>query len=119
MDGYPCYHDILDSSEAILLEYDPQKLSFSDILNMWSTNFAFFRSKPSKRQYRQILFVNSDEERAIATAKIRVLEQTSQVYVSVEPVATFYRAEEHHQDFFLKSRAKIAEANLRRDDGPS
>lgn len=138
----PCYHNILDSSEAILIEYDPQQLTYSDILNMvcsnkiwlvtfitifeyhshyicalqktlikWATKFAFFRSKPSKRQYRQILFINSEHEKDLARIKIRALEQTSPVYVSVEPATIFYRAEEHHQDFFIKSRAKIAESN--------
>ena len=33
-EGNPCYHNILDSSEAILLEYDPQKLSYADILKI-------------------------------------------------------------------------------------
>ena len=34
----PCYHNILDSSEAILIEYDPQQLTYSDILNMVRSN---------------------------------------------------------------------------------
>mmetsp|Transcript_11044 Transcript_11044/g.18322 ORF Transcript_11044/g.18322 Transcript_11044/m.18322 type:complete len:113 (-) Transcript_11044:160-498(-) len=103
---------MLDSSEAILIEYDPQQLSYSEILDMWCTKFAHFRSKPSKRQYRHVLFCQSDDgEREVAVAKVRALERTSPVYVNVEEPLIFYRAEEHHQDFFLKSRAKIEASN--------
>jgi peptide methionine sulfoxide reductase MsrA len=56
----------------------------------------------------------SEEENRIACEKIRQLEETSPVYVSIEAIATFYRAEEHHQHFFRKSRARIAEVNEQR-----
>lgn len=32
----PCYHNMLDSSEAILIEYDPAQLSYSEILDVVS-----------------------------------------------------------------------------------
>lgn len=106
----------------------------------WSRNFAFFRSKPAKRQYRHILFLNApnhedddsvvdetkkqqqeddafEQQKQAIITKIRALEQTSPIYVSVEPLVTFYRAEEHHQHFFRKSRERVAEANrLRHGD---
>jgi peptide methionine sulfoxide reductase MsrA len=103
--------------------------------NKWSTNFAFFRSKPTKRQYRHILFLNApnnhhdndtrtkmhddmvEAQKEAMRTKIRALEQTSPVYVSVEPLSTFYRAEEHHQHFFVKSRERVAEANRLRGEG--
>ena len=103
----------------------------------WSTKFAFFRSKPTKRQYRHILFLNApnnhhdhDDDNGTRThdeiverqkqamrTKIRALEETSPIYVSVEPLSTFYRAEEHHQHFFVKSRERVAEANRLRGEG--
>jgi peptide methionine sulfoxide reductase MsrA len=86
---------------------------------------CILRSKPSKRQYRHILFLNTpnhdhedtsvldgtkeqqqqqqqemlEQQKHAIRTKIRALEQTSPIHVSVEPLVIFYRAEEHHQRF--------------------
>ena len=51
----------------------------------------------------------SEEQQKIAEAGIRQLEITSSktVYISVEPFAGFYAAEEEHQDYYLKHPAEF------------
>jgi peptide methionine sulfoxide reductase MsrA len=106
----PTYVTIKDSSEAVLIEFDPSEISYRQILDKWSRNFAFFRTKPRSDQYRHILFYRSEEQKLEAIAKLEELIQIAPAYVSIEPIDgfPFYQAEEHHQNFFLKSRAKIA-----------
>ena len=39
---------------------------------------------------------------------MQTVEPGGRLYISVEPITTFYRAEEHHQEAIRKSRAKLA-----------
>lgn len=58
---------------------------------------------PAMTQYRAALFYTSEEQKRVALRKIEELEAVSSVvYVGVEPVSAFYRAEEYHQDFINK-----------------
>jgi len=62
---------------------------------------------PQKAQYRSAIFYNSEEQRAVAVAKLDEMRSKTEkeIYVDVEPVSAFYRAEEYHQDFLNKQRA--------------
>ena len=59
---------------------------------------------PSKCQYRSAIFYCNEEQRETANQKIQELGKngTRKVYVDLEPVSSFYRAEEYHQNFLEK-----------------
>ena len=58
---------------------------------------------PSKTQYRSAIFYKSQEQHDAARKKIEELGMGGRsVFVDLEPVTTFYRAEEYHQDFLDK-----------------
>lgn len=107
---FPTYMTIKDSSEAVLIEFDPSIITYQDILDHWSTHFAFFRSPPRTAQYRHSLFYRNSEQQSRAVAKVKELRKIAPAYVAIQNMDSFqfYQAEEYHQDFFLKSRAKIA-----------
>jgi len=110
----PTYVTIKDSSEALLFEFDPYEISYQEILDKWSTSFAFFRSKPKSTQYRHILFYRNEEQKEMAIAKLEEVRKVATAYVSIEPMDSFvfYQGEDHHQNFFLKSRAKVAASQV-------
>jgi len=91
----------MDATEAYMVEFDPSIISYEKILDAWAENAPFY---PSKCQYRSAIFYCSEEQLATAQRTIDDLTKGGQrkVYVDLEPVTTFYRAEEYHQDFLDK-----------------
>jgi peptide methionine sulfoxide reductase MsrA len=59
---------------------------------------------PSKCQYRSAIFYCNEGQREAANQKIQQLGNNGsrKVYVDLEPVSSFYKAEEYHQDFLDK-----------------
>jgi peptide-methionine (S)-S-oxide reductase len=98
----PTYKNIMDATEAFLVEFDPSVISYEKILDEWAAQHAPFY--PSKCQYKSAIWYCNEEQREIANNKIQQLGNngTRKVYVDLEPVNEFYRAEEYHQDFLDK-----------------
>jgi peptide-methionine (S)-S-oxide reductase len=106
VESSPTYTAIKDSTEAIMVEFDPDIVSYEAILDEWAKSHAPFF--PQKCQYRSAIFYNSEEQREAALRVIGKLQSKNEerkVYADVEPVSAFYRAEEYHQDFLNKQKS--------------
>ena len=59
--------------------------------------------------YTLAVYYLNDRERETAASAIRRLEAESgrPVYISLEPLKSFYAAEEAHQDYYLKHPAEF------------
>ena len=100
----PTYRSIKDSTEAILLEYDPMSVSFRQLLVEWSRQHAPYQL-PYSTQYRSVIFYSDDEEKTIAESflkEISAMRNNVKIYTSVEPMTKFYQAEEYHQHYLAK-----------------
>jgi hypothetical protein len=67
-----------------------------------------FRSH-SPRQYRSAIFYLNDKQKEEAEKNVQTLKAYANghcVYVDVESVRPFYRAEEYHQDYLAKAGRK-------------
>ena len=98
----PTYQNIMDSTEAFMIEFDPNIISYEEILDEWSDQHAPYY--PSKCQYKSGVWYTSDEQRIAAEKKVEELSKGGQrkVYVDIEPVKAFYEGEEYHQNFLDK-----------------
>lgn len=102
----PTYQSIKDSTEAVLIEYDPSSISYEKLLMEWSSQHYPF-NPPMKTQYKSAIWVKSDEERKIAFGVLDKLKEEKggqKVYVDIDDANAFYKAEEYHQDFLNKQR---------------
>uniref|UniRef100_A0A7S2EM11 peptide-methionine (S)-S-oxide reductase n=1 Tax=Trieres chinensis TaxID=1514140 RepID=A0A7S2EM11_TRICV len=97
----PTYRNIKDSTECILIEYDPSLVTFRDLLVEWA-NMHNPRSK-RKTQYRSAIFYADDGQKRAALEAVKGLGRS--VCTAVEPVGPFYRAEEYHQNFLARRGA--------------
>ena len=104
----PTYQNIMDATEAFTVEFDPSVVSYEEILDEWAAQHAPYY--PSKCQYRSVIWYTNEEQRGAAQKKIEELSKGGQrkVYVDLEPVTTFYRGEEYHQDFLEKQMSARA-----------
>lgn len=89
--------------EAVRVEYDSEKLSFDDLLNMFDeVNTAEWGNK---RQYEGVIFTQTDEEAQIATSFV---QNNRKVVAKVEPMSkVYFKAENYHQDYWAKWRTRI------------
>ncbi len=103
----PTYQNIKDSTEAVLIEYDPSIISYEQLLLEWSKQH-FPYSPPMKAQYKSAIWVKNENERKVVMdflEKLKEARSVKKLYVDVDDANPFYRAEEYHQDFLNKQRS--------------
>lgn len=101
----PTYHNIMDHTEAVLVEFDPTVLEYEDFLVQWSQMHT--PAYERKTQYRSAIFFVTKEQQEIAEEVVEGMKAAfaakgDKVYSAIEPATRFYRAEEYHQDFLQK-----------------
>ncbi len=95
--------------ETIMLEYDPKKVSYSQLLEIFLANVDPYDGEgqfiDKGFSYTLAVYYTSDEEKQLAKEAVKSLEAESgkTVYIAIEPFKSFYEAEEYHQDYYLKN----------------
>ena len=109
----PTYEQICSGTtghaEVVQIEYDPAVMSYEQILELFFK--AHDPTTPNRQgadvgtQYRSIILYHDEEQRSLAEAvKDRVDAQLSApVVTEIEPLETFYPAEDYHQDYYDKN----------------
>ena len=100
---WPTYKSIQDHTEALRIEYDPNVMSYRDIL----VNFFAQHSPTSpsySRQYRSAIFYHNSDQRRVAEDLISTIESKGRkIYTDLEPATDFYQAEEYHLKYIEKA----------------
>lgn len=95
-------------AESVKITFDPQKISYGQLLKVFfdvaHDPTQLNRQGPdSGPQYRSAVFYSDPEQKRIAEAYIKQLDQakvfSSPIVTQVVPLKAFYPAEEHHQNF--------------------
>ncbi|BBO70358.1 hypothetical protein DSCA_42880 [Desulfosarcina alkanivorans] len=104
----PDYGHIGDHTETVQVDYDPQRISYDGLLDI------FWRShKPTgrawSRQYMNAIFYHDDRQRTLATVSRSAVEKKlgRQVKTEVAPLRTFTLAEDYHQKYILKQHDNL------------
>ena len=111
--------------EAVRIEYDPAKVDYATLLEVFWRNVDPFDSRgqfcDKGPQYRAAIFALSDEQRKLAEeSRASVVSQKSslgKIRTEILPAAEFYAAEDYHQDYYKKNavRYKFYRWNCGRD----
>jgi len=103
----PTYHNLGDHTEAVQIEFDPKKVPYSELADLfWSSHDP--RSRPGSRQYMAAVFYHTeDQKRLLLEARDRSLSGArGKLFTQILPASEFYPAEEYHQKYSLqKERA--------------
>lgn len=95
-------------AEAVQITYDASKISYGQLLKIFFSiahdPTQLNRQGPDEGvQYRSAIFVTSDEERTVAQAYIKQLDDAkifpSAIVTTIEPLEKFFVAEQYHQDY--------------------
>jgi peptide-methionine (S)-S-oxide reductase len=110
----PTYKDVCTDTtghaEAVEVEYDPAKISYERLLDVFWGNHdptQLNRQGPDwGTQYRSAIFFHSPEQEAAANASRQKLENSQRygkrIMTQIVPAPTFYEAEDYHQQYLEK-----------------
>jgi len=111
---HPTYADVCRGGtghvEVCQVTFAPEVVSYEQLLEVF---FASHDPTQLNRQgwdigeqYRSVVFTHDEQQRATALAATQALDQSGRyrapVVTAVEPAATFWRAEEYHQQYLVK-----------------
>lgn len=99
-------------AESVEVAYDPRKISYAQLLD-----YFWHHIDPTVKdqqfcdhgsQYRTAIFVHSDEERKLAEESKKKVEAELKkpIYTEIDQAGPFYKAEDYHQDFYVKNPTK-------------
>jgi methionine-S-sulfoxide reductase len=94
-------------AEVIRITYDPAKISYETLLDVFfdahDPTTLNRQGADAGTQYRSAIFVASDDQRKSAEQKIAQHNANGHfsrpIVTSIEPLTTFYPAEQYHQDY--------------------
>jgi peptide methionine sulfoxide reductase msrA/msrB len=103
-----CYEDT-GHVEVVQITFDPSKVSYEQLVNyfyrMIDPTQMNGQGPDLGEQYRSVIFYYSDEQKRIAE-KVRVERQPKhkrKIVVVEEPAQKFWKAEDYHQDYYVKT----------------
>lgn len=101
-------------AEVVSITFDPAAISYESLLNVF---FSIHDPTQYNRQgadigpaFRSAIFYHSDVQRELAARTRKILNQMKRfrqpIMTEIAPAAEFYPAEERHQHFLAKERAR-------------
>ena len=102
-------HQKTGHRETIKLVYDPEKVTYGKLLDIFLANVDPFDAEgqyiDKGFSYTLAVFYTSEDEKKAALEKIDSIEKDSgkKVQIALLPYKNFYEAEEYHQDYYLKN----------------
>ena len=112
----PTYEQVSAGStghaESVEVIYDPKVVSYQQLLTYyWHHVDPTVKARQFcdyGHQYRTAIFVHNNEERKLAEASKKKVEEELKkpIYTEIADAGAFYPAEEYHQNFYLKNPTK-------------
>lgn len=99
----PNYSKIGDHTETVQVDFDPGRITYTRLLNIFWENHQPTRGAWS-RQYMHAIFYHNEEQRRQAMASKKAVEEKigRTVKTKVLPLKSFTMAEDYHQKYLLK-----------------
>lgn len=114
----PTYKEVSGGStghaEAVEIVYDPAKVSFEKLLEtFWRSIDPLVKDRQfcdSGDEYRSAIFFHNDDQKRLAEATRSVVEAQlkQKVFTEIVPAGPFYKAEDYHQDYYIKNPSKYS-----------
>ena len=100
----PAYHRIGDHMESLQVRFDPEVLSYQDLLKVFWQEHDYSR-QPASRQYMNAVFYHTREQKEVLEKSLKKLP--GRVETEVLLFSAFYPAEDYHQKFYLQRHLEI------------
>lgn len=109
-DPDPSYFSLGDHTEVVQVDYDPEVLSYEDLLEVFWKNHDWVSTAP-KRQYRSVVLAHDDDQYETAHRERTALEDRTgrSAAIDLERLEAFHLAESAHQKYELRSRPIVGD----------
>ncbi len=102
----PTYYAMGDHTEAISIDFDPDLISYSELLDHFWQGHRCERNN-SSTQYQNAVFYRNDEQKKLAEQALKNRADTlgikpEKVATKIIPVKTFTYAEKYHQKYAIR-----------------
>lgn len=104
----PNYSNIGDHTEAVQVDYDPGRITYAQLLDIfWENHRPTGRSW--SRQYMKAVFYHDEHQHQLAMASKTAVKQkiAGTVKTEVAPLRSFTMAEDYHQKYILKQNRDL------------
>lgn len=99
-------------AEVVQITFDPSLISYKEMLQVFFTvhdpTTLNRQDADVGTQYRSVIFCHNERQKQTAEQVIKETEASGiwdgPIVTRVEPLTAFYRAEEHHQEYFNNNR---------------
>lgn len=108
----PTYRNLGDHTEVLEIDYDPNIISYKQLLHLFWNNHEYGLTTPVKRQYISLILYHDEEQKRIAEeSKVEEQKRRAPEVITTEiaPKANFYPAEEYHQKYRLQGHRDLCE----------
>lgn len=104
----PTYHNLGDHAEAVQLDFDPTKVSYDELLDLFFAGLQPTRPAWS-RQYMSAIFAADEEQEQLAIERRRQVAERlgKEVFVEILSADSFYLAEDYHQKYYLQRYTEL------------
>lgn len=101
-------------AEAVQIVYDPTKISYSQLLEVFWRNIDPLTKDAQfcdyGNQYRTAIFYHNEEQKRLAEQSKEALEKSGRlkkpIVTQIVAATEFYPAEDYHQDYYQKNPAR-------------
>ncbi len=105
----PTYHDLGGHTETIQIDYDPQKITYEELLKVFWNSHDPTISRVT--QYKSIIFYHKGQREKANESMERVAENyNDSLTTELRPFSEFYRAEDYHQKYHLRQNKLFSNA---------
>jgi methionine-S-sulfoxide reductase len=101
----PTYRSLGNHSETIQIDYDPTRITYEELLDVfWKNHNPVGRAV--SRQYASMIFFHDEEQRSSAeqTKEREKNARGRTVSTQIVPYTEFWRAEDYHQKYYLRGK---------------
>ena len=104
----PTYRSLGDHTEAVQIDYDPEQITYEDLLKIF-LNSHNPSMQTRSRQYMYAVFYHDEHQKKLAGSSMKeYTAKTGRAYkTAIAPLVKFYRAEDYHQKFRLTRHAPL------------
>ncbi|UCD08716.1 MAG: peptide-methionine (S)-S-oxide reductase [Dehalococcoidales bacterium] len=113
----PTYRNIGTHSETIQIDFDPEIVSYEELLGVfWAANAAYL--SPFSRQYNSIIFYHDEEQKMMAeeSYRKRLEGRSNLVLTEIIHYKEFTLAELYHQKYYLQVEERLLQDALSNHD---
>ena len=99
----PTYHNLGDHTETLQIDYDPVKVTYEELLDVFWENHD--PSYPAwSRQYKVVIFYHNEEQKRLAfvSREREAARRKGKIVTEIIRAGQFYLAEDYHQKYRLR-----------------